>query len=127
MGLGDRLAGDVDYGRFGEGYVTRRRTDPRIARLILSALGLSRTVLNVGAGAGSNEPADRDVAAAGLYTVAVPHPLTRDLDLSAADLVLDSLVALPLADAVERAWRRSPSVPAGPEPGAVSRSMPGCC
>jgi hypothetical protein len=63
MGLGDRLAGDVDYGRSGEGYVTRRRTDPRIARLILSALGPSRTVLNVGAGAGSYEPADRDVIA----------------------------------------------------------------
>jgi len=61
MGVDDRLGGDVDYGRFGDGYATRRRTDPRIARLVLSALGPSRTVLNVGAGAGSYEPADRDV------------------------------------------------------------------
>ena len=65
--------------------------------------------------------------AAGLYTVAVPHPLTRDLDFCAADLVLDSLDALPLAVAVERAWLRNPSDRAGPGPGAVSRSMPGCC
>jgi HAD superfamily hydrolase (TIGR01509 family) len=65
--------------------------------------------------------------AAGLYTVAVPHPLTRDLDLSGADLVLDSLEALPLAEALERAGRRSPSGPGAPGPGAVSRSTPGCC
>ena len=63
MGVGSRPAGDVDYGRIGEGYARRRRTDPRIAQLIVSALGPSRTVLNVGAGAGSYEPADRDVIA----------------------------------------------------------------
>ena len=63
MGVDGRPAGDVDYRRFGAGYARRRRADPRIARLILSALGPSRTVLNVGAGAGSYEPADRDVIA----------------------------------------------------------------
>jgi len=65
--------------------------------------------------------------AAGLYTVAVPHPLTRGLDFSPADLVLDSLAALPLVDVVERAWQRSPAGRARPRPGTVSRSMPGCC
>jgi Methyltransferase domain len=55
--------GDVDYTRFGVGYARRRRTDPRIAQLIVSALGPPGTVLNVGAGAGSYEPSDRPVIA----------------------------------------------------------------
>jgi beta-phosphoglucomutase-like phosphatase (HAD superfamily) len=33
---------------------------------------------------------------AGLFCVAVPNPITRQLDLSHADLQLDSLAALPL-------------------------------
>jgi HAD superfamily hydrolase (TIGR01509 family) len=41
--------------------------------------------------------------AAGLYTVAVPHPLTETLDLSAADLIAGSLVDLTLADALATA------------------------
>jgi SAM-dependent methyltransferase len=57
------LAGDVDYGVHGEGYVRQRRTDPRIAALVHAALGDARTVLNVGAGAGSYEPEDRYVLA----------------------------------------------------------------
>ncbi len=56
-------AGDVDYARYGEGYAGRRQTDPRIATLILSALGPALTVLNVGAGAGSYEPPERQVIA----------------------------------------------------------------
>lgn len=56
-------AGDVDYAIHGAGYASRRRTDPRIARVIHDALGDARTVLNVGAGAGSYEPADRHVVA----------------------------------------------------------------
>jgi HAD superfamily hydrolase (TIGR01509 family) len=44
---------------------------------------------------------------AGLYTVAVPHPLTADLDLSAADVVTDSLAQLPLGEALRRAEARS--------------------
>ena len=58
-----RVAGDVDYARFGSGYAGRRRTDPRIAAHIVSALGPSVTVLDVGAGAGSYEPTDRRVIA----------------------------------------------------------------
>jgi SAM-dependent methyltransferase len=56
-------SGDVDYERTGDGYAVRRRPDPRIAAMIHSALGDARSVLNVGAGAGSYEPADRYVAA----------------------------------------------------------------
>ena len=56
-------ARDFDYERYGRGYPTRRRADPRIAALIDRALGAARTVLNVGAGAGSYEPDDRYVTA----------------------------------------------------------------
>jgi SAM-dependent methyltransferase len=57
------LAGDFDYDTHGHGYARRRRPDPRIAALIHTALGDARTVLNVGAGAGSYEPDDRYVLA----------------------------------------------------------------
>ncbi len=55
------LQGDADYHRIGEGYARVRRTDPRIAALVHAALGDARTVVNVGAGAGSYEPSDRHV------------------------------------------------------------------
>ncbi|WP_045739924.1 class I SAM-dependent methyltransferase [Actinoplanes rectilineatus] len=55
--------GDVDYESTGAGYAVRRRPDPRITAMIHAALGDARTVLNVGAGAGSYEPADRYVLA----------------------------------------------------------------
>jgi SAM-dependent methyltransferase len=58
-----RLAGDFDYDTHGRGYAVQRRPDPRIAAMIHTALGDARTVLNVGAGAGSYEPADRYVVA----------------------------------------------------------------
>jgi SAM-dependent methyltransferase len=56
-------AGDFDYERGGTGYALRRRPDPSIAALVRRALGESRTVVNVGAGAGSYEPEDLDVTA----------------------------------------------------------------
>jgi SAM-dependent methyltransferase len=51
------------YDQIGVGYSTYRRPDERIAREIAGALGQSRTVLNVGAGAGSYEPNNRFVVA----------------------------------------------------------------
>lgn len=51
------------YDRIGLGYREHRRGDPRIAARIETTLGNARTVLNVGAGTGSYEPADRDVVA----------------------------------------------------------------
>jgi hypothetical protein len=57
-------AGDYDYDDVGgAGYAGHRRTDPRIAALVHAALGGAATVINVGAGAGSYEPADRAVTA----------------------------------------------------------------
>ena len=52
-----------DYDRHGGHYASVRRADPRIAALVRFALGEAKTVLNVGAGAGSYEPADRYVLA----------------------------------------------------------------
>jgi hypothetical protein len=63
MNSGSMVAGDVDYGVHGVGYASQRRADPRIARHIHDALGDARTVLNIGAGAGSYEPDDRYVVA----------------------------------------------------------------
>lgn len=51
------------YDRIGIGYARGRRTDPRWMTAIDQALGSARTVINVGAGAGSYEPADREVLA----------------------------------------------------------------
>jgi SAM-dependent methyltransferase len=59
----DGSAGDADYGRIGPGYASIRQPDPRIEAIVWDALGDARTVLNVGAGAGSYEPRDRDVTA----------------------------------------------------------------
>jgi SAM-dependent methyltransferase len=53
----------VDYDRHGRTYAQHRRADPRIAARIHAALGDARTVVNVGAGAGSYEPSDRCVLA----------------------------------------------------------------
>jgi SAM-dependent methyltransferase len=51
------------YDAIGHGYATHRRPDPRIAAAVRAALGGGAPVLNVGAGAGSYEPADRAVVA----------------------------------------------------------------
>jgi SAM-dependent methyltransferase len=61
--FGDGSAGDANYGGVGIDYALYRRPDPVIAHAILAAIGDARTVLNVGAGAGSYEPRDRDVLA----------------------------------------------------------------
>jgi SAM-dependent methyltransferase len=51
------------YDRTGVGYAEVRRADPRIAARVEAALGDARAIVNVGAGAGSYEPADREVTA----------------------------------------------------------------
>lgn len=53
----------VDYDAIGSTYAGTRRPDPRIAAQVVAALGEAESVLNVGAGAGSYEPADRRVVA----------------------------------------------------------------
>jgi hypothetical protein len=59
----DGSAGDADYGKLGSRYATYRRADPYIFARIEEALGAAQQVLNVGAGAGSYEPRDREVTA----------------------------------------------------------------
>lgn len=51
------------YDTIGHGYARYRREDPHLRARIHAALGNARTVVNVGAGAGSYEPADRHVIA----------------------------------------------------------------
>lgn len=51
------------YDTIGRGYAEIRRPEPRFAARIEAGLGDARTVLNVGAGSGSYEPAGRDVTA----------------------------------------------------------------
>ena len=59
----DGSAGDANYGKIGPGYISYRQPDPAIAGFIDKALGTAQTVLNVGAGAGSYEPVNRQVTA----------------------------------------------------------------
>ncbi len=59
----DGSAGDANYGIISSGYTSYRQPDPAIAGFIDRALGAAKTVLNVGAGAGSYEPLDRQVTA----------------------------------------------------------------
>src|SRR5262245_30223394 len=85
----DGSAGGVDYGSIARCHASYRRPDPRIGASIERELGTARTVLNVGAGAGSYEPLDRDVVAvepsASMRDQRAPH-------LSAAiDAVAESL------------------------------------
>ena len=51
------------YDTIGREYVAHRRADPRWEAAIAAQLGPGRTVVNVGAGTGSYEPADRIVVA----------------------------------------------------------------
>jgi SAM-dependent methyltransferase len=70
-----------------------RREDPRIAARIHAALGGARTVLNVGAGAGSYEPPDRDV------TAVEPSAVMRAQRPSSAAPAIDARAeALPFPD-----------------------------
>jgi SAM-dependent methyltransferase len=57
------MSGGQLYDTIGATYTVTRRTEPRIAAQVWTALGDARTVLNVGAGTGSYEPPGRDVIA----------------------------------------------------------------
>jgi SAM-dependent methyltransferase len=82
------------YDQLGRGYAERRRPDPRIATRIDRALGDARTVVNVGAGAGSYEPADRTVVAV------EPSPvMIAQRPAEAAPVVQAVAEALPFPDA----------------------------
>lgn len=88
----DGSAGDADYGSIGEGYAAVRKPDPRIAARVNAALGGARTVINVGAGAGSYEPVDRIVAAiepSATMRAQRPSHLVPAIDATAQNLPFD--------------------------------------
>jgi SAM-dependent methyltransferase len=75
------------YDRIGVGYRQVRRPDPRLAALVRQALDGARTVVNVGAGAGSYEPADAEVTAVDPSRVMLDqHPGSRKVIASAQGL-----------------------------------------
>ena len=81
------------YDTIGATYAATRRTEPRIAAQIWAALGDSRTVLNVGAGAGSYEPSDREV------TAVEPSAVMRaQRPVGAARCVVANAESLPFED-----------------------------
>lgn len=85
----DGSAGDVDYGDIGSTYGRYRQADPLIAAQVHAALGDARTVLNVGAGAGSYEPTDRQVTAvepSASMRAQRPAHLSTAIDAVAEDL-----------------------------------------
>jgi SAM-dependent methyltransferase len=81
------------YDRTGLGYAEVRRADPRIAARVDAALGDARTVLNVGAGAGSYEPSDREVTA-----VEPSELMISQRPAGSAPVVQASAEDLPFAD-----------------------------
>jgi SAM-dependent methyltransferase len=79
------------YDDIGHGYARLRREDPRLRALLHAALGDARSVVNVGAGAGSYEPRDRHVVAiepSEVMAAQRPRELAPALRASAADLPL---------------------------------------
>ncbi|WP_349897092.1 class I SAM-dependent methyltransferase [Parafrigoribacterium soli] len=89
----DGSAGDADYGTIGTDYSRYRRPDARIAAQINAALGDATTVLNVGAGAGSYEPLDREVTA-----VEPSESMRAQRPAHLATAIDASAEALPFAD-----------------------------
>lgn len=83
-----------DYDKHGQKYTSYRQTDPRISKFVLNAIGSAKTILNIGAGAGSYEPEDR-------YVIAVePSKIMRSQRLNANKVpaVIGMADALPFDD-----------------------------
>lgn len=81
------------YDRVARTYSATRGPDPRIAAAIEEALGGARSIVNVGAGTGSYEPADREVIA-----VEPSEPMIAERPPGAAPAVRARAEALPLED-----------------------------
>ena len=81
------------YDTIGINYADLRKPDPRIAAAIGHALGPAKTVVNVGAGAGSYEPADRQVTA-----VEPSAEMIRQRRASAGPAIQGPAEDLPFAD-----------------------------
>ncbi|WP_243062496.1 class I SAM-dependent methyltransferase [Humibacter sp. RRB41] len=88
----DGSAGDANYGTIGANYARYRRPDAHIAARIRDAIGDARTLLNVGAGAGSYEPTDLSVTAvepSATMRAQRPTDLTPAIDAVAEHLPFD--------------------------------------
>lgn len=85
---------ETTYDRLGRGYANTRQADPRIAGRIDEALGGARSVVDVGAGAGSYEPIARDVAA-----VEPSAEMIAQRPPGAAPVVQANAESLPFGDA----------------------------
>lgn len=83
----------ASYDTIGVNYADLRKPDPRIGRRIARALGSAASVLNVGAGTGSYEPADRRVTA-----VEPSAEMIRQRAASAAPVVMGCAEELPFGD-----------------------------
>lgn len=81
------------YDRIGGGYTGGRREEPRIAARLVRALGDADSVLNVGAGTGSYEPAARRVVAVEPSAI-----MLAQRPAGAAPCVRATAEALPFAD-----------------------------
>lgn len=81
------------YDRIGLNYAQLRKPDARIAARIVHALGSAQTVLNVGAGTGSYEPADRQLTA-----IEPSAEMIRQRPVGAAPAIQASAEALPFPD-----------------------------
>jgi SAM-dependent methyltransferase len=91
--MAEQASGGVNYERTGTIYSRYRQPDPRIAARIHAAIGDARTVVNVGAGAGSYEPTDRHVIA-----IEPSRQLRSQRPTHLAPAVVACAEALPLDD-----------------------------
>jgi len=81
------------YDTIGKTYADYRRPDPRIAAAISKALGGAQSIVNIGAGTGSYEPADRKVIAVEPSPVMIAQRAS-----GAAPVVRASAMNLPFGD-----------------------------
>ena len=81
------------YDTIGVNYANLRKPDPRIEQIIWRALGDARTVVNVGAGAGSYEPPGRELTA-----VEPSSEMITQRSASAATLIQGAAEDLPFDD-----------------------------
>jgi len=109
----------VIYDTIGINYAQLRRPDPRIAAIIETALGNAENVLNVGAGTGSYEPADRKVT-----TVEPSIEMIRKRSSAAAEVIQGSADDLPFADGTFDASMAILTIHYWPDKAAGLREMP---
>jgi len=106
------------YDTIGINYAELRNPDPRIAKAIEQALGAARTILNVGAGTGSYEPAGRR-----LIAVEPSLQMIRQRSPTAAKAIQASADKLPFEDGSFEASMAILTVHHWPDKAAGMREM----